>query len=194
MQELYKYLDNEWNHLNDGVRKSKHQFHLFTIATIDENKPEQRTVVLRGVNKERSSIYFHTDKRSPKLKNIESNNMVSALFYDSSRRVQLRINCFAYIEKSEKALIKIWNSMRAQSKLCYMGPFKPSEQIENFTPNLPRFSEKEITKKDEYLGLSRFCRVRLKVNELELLKLNYKGHKRMKFIFGKSITCKWIAS
>ena len=35
--------------------------------------------------------------------------------------------------------------MRAESKLCYMGPFAPGEQLSHFQPNLPNHNAQNIT-------------------------------------------------
>ena len=52
----------------------------------------------------------------------------------------------------------------------------------------------DLDKEDEHLGLSRFCRIRITIKKLDWLKLDYKGHQRLEFKFGKKIKTQWIAS
>ena len=58
------------------------------------------------MNSREPSITFHSDQRSKKLTDIGLNHEVSALFYDRSRRVQLRLSGKAKIEKEDKKLVK----------------------------------------------------------------------------------------
>ena len=84
--------------------------------------------------------------------------------------------------------------MRPGSKLCYMGPYAPSQKINQFEPNTLNKSAHDLDKEDEHLGLSRFCRIRITIKKLDWLKLDYKGHQRLEFKFGKKIKTQWIAS
>ena len=116
------------------------------------------------------------------------------MFYDKSRKVQLRINGIADIEEDIEHNKKIWDLMRPESKLCYMGPYAPSQKINQFEPNTLKKSAHDLDRKDEHLGLSRFCRIRIKIKELDWLKLDFKGHQRLEFKFGKKVKTQWIAS
>ena len=194
MQNTLEILSEEWSSLNDGIQSAGHHFHSFIFSTIRNNYPELRTVILRTVDEKSSSIYFHTDIRSKKLIDIKKNNSVGALFYDSGRRIQLRIQGLASVDSNSDSTKKIWRSMRDESKLCYMGPFAPSSTIESFLPNLPENSLNEIDQEDDKLGYSRFCRVKIVFKTLDWLQLHHKGHKRLQFKFEDKIRSKWIAS
>ena len=194
MLDPLKILDREWRELKLGVKKAKHDYHTFVFSTIHNDEPESRTVVLRALDKNKPQIWFHTDKRSQKISEIKKHKSVSALFYDTSRKVQLRINGKAILESNNKRNAKIWDSMSLDSKLCYMGPYAPSQQLPQFSPNLLRKPAQEINEKDYKLGLTRFCRVRIDIARAEWLHLDYQGHQRLKFQFNKTIKSEWIAS
>ena len=70
---------SQWNQLELAVKDAKHNYHLFALSTIDANSPDLRTVVLRNVNKNKYSISFHTDIRSPKFKQITKNTITPGL-------------------------------------------------------------------------------------------------------------------
>ena len=194
MLDPLKILDREWRELKLGVKKAKHDYHTFVFSTIHNDEPESRTVVLRALDKNKPQIWFHTDKRSQKISEIKKHKSVSALFYDTSRKVQLRINGKAILESNNKRNAKIWDSMSLDSKLCYMGPYAPSQQLPQFSPNLLRKPAQEINEKDYKLGLTRFCRVRIDITRADWLHLDYQGHQRLKFKFNKIIKSEWIAS
>ena len=194
MLEPFQIIKSEWKNINLGIQKAKHDYHSFVFSTVSKNSPDSRTVILRDFDENKPAIWFHSDRRSKKILHLEENENVSALFYDKSRKVQLRINGIADIEEDIEHNKKIWNSMRPESKLCYMGPYAPSQKISQFEPNTLEKSAHDLDKEDEHLGLSRFCRIRIKIKKLDWLKLDYKGHQRLEFKFGKRTKTQWIAS
>ena len=194
MLEPFQIIKSEWENINLGIQKAKHDYHSFVFSTVSNNSPDSRTVILRDFDEHKPAIWFHSDKRSKKILHLEENKKVSALFYDKSRKVQLRINGNADIEEDIEHNKKIWDSMRPGSKLCYMGPYAPSQKINQFEPNTLNKSAHDLDKEDEHLGLSRFCRIRITIKKLDWLKLDYKGHQRLEFKFGKKIKTQWIAS
>ncbi len=194
MLEPFQIIKSEWKNINLGIQKAKHDYHSFVFSTVLKNSPNSRTVILRDFDENKPAIWFHSDRRSKKILHLEENENVSALFYDKSRKVQLRINGIADIEEDIEHNKKIWDSMRPESKLCYMGPYAPSQKISQFEPNTLEKSAHDLDKEDEHLGLSRFCRIRITIKKLDWLKLDYKGHQRLEFKFGKRTKTQWIAS
>ena len=194
MLEPFQIIKSEWKNINLGIQKAKHDYHSFVFSTVLKNSPNSRTVILRDFDENKPAIWFHSDRRSKKISHLEENKNVSALFYDKSRKVQLRINGIADIEEDIEHNKKIWDSMKPESKLCYMGPYAPSQKISQFEPNTLEKSAHDLDKEDEHLGLSRFCRIRITIKKLDWLKLDYKGHQRLEFKFGKRTKTQWIAS
>ena len=194
MLEPFQIIKSEWKNINLGIKKEKHDYHSFVFSTVSKNSPDLRTVILRDFDEHKPAIWFHSDRRSKKILHLEENENVSALFYDKSRKVQLRINGIADIEEDIEHNKKIWDSMKPESKLCYMGPYAPSQKISQFEPNTLEKSAHDLDKEDEHLGLSRFCRIRITIKRLDWLKLDYKGHQRLEFKFGKRTKTQWIAS
>ena len=194
MLEPFQILKPEWENINLGIQKAEHDYHSFVLSTISSNGPDSRTVILRAFDEDKPAIWFHSDRRSKKILHLKKNEKVSALFYDKSRKIQLRINGFAHIEEDIKNNKRIWESMKPESKICYMGPYAPSQRINQFEPNTLEKSAHNLNEEDENLGLSRFCRIRIKIKKIDWLKLDYKGHQRLEFEFGKEIKVQWIAS
>ena len=128
--------------------------------------PEARTVVLRNANKSRNFISFHSDIRSKKYQQLKDNNNVCALFYDKSRKVQLRVNGLGEIEHKSKSCVKSWNKMSKESKICYLAPLAPSSTTSKFIPNLPSMTPHQITDKDEAYGYQNFCVINIKISKL----------------------------
>ena len=189
-----KVLDMEYLELNKAVKDRKHKYHCFYIATINLKTPKLRTVVLRSVEKDKNTISFHTDLRSQKINDLRLNNNVSVLFYDEERKIQVRGQGKAIIEENSAELKNLWSTMRAESKLCYMGPFAPGEQLSHFQPNLPNHNAQNISEESDIKGYNNFCRVTVHLEKLDWLQLDHKGHKRILFCLKKGSQPTWIAS
>jgi len=82
-----------------GVKDRKSSFHYTMLSTINNKIPESRTVILRNFNKDIFELNIHSDLRSEKINQIETNNNVSCLFYDDKKKIQIRINGIEKIEK-----------------------------------------------------------------------------------------------
>ena len=67
-------LDQIWDELAASLEVGGHPFHIFSISTIFNNKPDSRNVVLRNVNRNNKSVTFHTDTRSNKISQIKNDN------------------------------------------------------------------------------------------------------------------------
>ena len=195
MLDPLKILEEEWSNIKIGAKTSKHDYHSFVLSTIRNNNPDSRTVILRAFDVTSHLMWFHTDRRSKKILDLNKNEQISALFYDRSRRVQLRINGSASVDESSQSNREIWESMSPESKLCYTGPYAPSEPLTDYAPNIiVEKSAHEMNNDDDALGLTRFCRIRIKLNSLDWLQLDHKGHKRLEFNFNEEIEYRWIAS
>ena len=189
-----RILEIEYNEIQKAIKDGKHEYHCFYLATIDNKAPKIRTVVLRALNKNKNTLSFHTDLRSDKVKEIQLNRNVSALFYDKKRRIQIRIRGNAQLDENSNRLKKIWSSMRPESKLCYMGPFAPGEKLDQFQPNLPKHNAQNITTQNNKKGYENFCRVTIHLESLDWLKLEHSGHQRIYFSFNENSKPIWIAS
>ena len=180
---------NQWNQLELAVKDAKHNYHLFALSTIDANSPDVRTVVLRNVNKNKYSISFHTDIRSPKFKQITKNPNVSVLFYDVQARTQIRMIGTASICGDEDMLKSLWGKLSKESKDCYMGEVPPSGPLHGRT-TINKIKE---TNPDD--GYNNFARVTIHVSKMDVLLLHHLGHRRIEFkLDGKKPVHQWLAS
>lgn len=80
--------------LNRSNADRKHPFRYFYMATLDEY-PEVRMVVKRNFAPD-WSVLFYTDSRTPKVKQIRNNELVSALFYHPKKQLQIRMKGRAF--------------------------------------------------------------------------------------------------
>ena len=180
-------LNEELNDLHSAVKDAGHEYHLFTVATINDKIPEIRTVVLRDFNTKKYQISFHTDTRSPKYSQVKSNPAISALFYSTQKRTQLRLHGNATICKDQNLLNTLWNNINKDSKQCYQGEIPPSG-------NIPKSKIINDTS-SEMSGFENFSRISIEISSIEILRLHHLGHKRLLCNVSKNpIEFQWIAS
>ncbi len=178
-KEIYEKIESL---MSQALKNSAHPYRTFSLASIDEKMPSLRTVVLRDFSLEENHFDCHSDLRSPKIKQLEKNNEFSALFYSSEKKIQLRF----------KGNVEIFHK---NSITCYMGPYNPSDTLEEYHPNIPdNVQFKDPTEQDSLSGYNNFVIIRCHFYEIDFLKLKYSGHQRCKFILDKEkINVSWVA-
>ena len=67
MLEPFQIIKSEWENINLGIQKAKHDYHSFVFSTISKNSPDSRTVILRDFDEHKPAIWFHSDIRSKKI-------------------------------------------------------------------------------------------------------------------------------
>ena len=128
-------------------------------------------------------------------KQLEKNNEFSALFYSSEKKIQLRFKGNVEIFHKNSITKQRWDNITPSSKRCYMGPYNPSDTLEEYHPNIPdNVQFKDPTEQDSLSGYNNFVIIRCHFYEIDFLKLKYSGHQRCKFILDKEkINVSWVA-
>ena len=191
MTERKEILDKIWDELTLGLNSGKHPFHIFSVSTVKNNKPDSRTVVLRAVDKENKSISFHTDLRSKKVLQIKESENICALFYDKDSKIQLRIYGSASKESDSLLIKEKWNSSKEMSKLCYLNKISPSEVINESKDYL--YGKEELNNVE--LGIKNFSIINIKISQIDWLSLNHEGHQRLliNYTSNNKIEFDWVA-
>jgi len=113
-KEAFEQLKKE---LFNGVNKKGHPFRYFTLATLNNGRPKQRTVVLRKISKD-LKFTFYTDCRSPKIEQIKSNENVNLLFYHPKKLIQITIEGKAKQITNNEVTNTYWHALKTELKLC----------------------------------------------------------------------------
>ena len=176
-----EFLNSAFKELNTCITKSKHCYRIFSFATVKNNFPEIRSVVLRQFNPNRRSIIFHSDIRSPKIAEVKENSNVGLLFYCHQLKLQLRFRAFAHIHYKDSVTKSIFKTMRPDSKACYSYDFDPGKELALQTKEI----QLEDTKGSLVNPEENFSVVICNYSFLDLLYLTYKGHIRIHYNWDK---------
>jgi len=192
--KLEKIYQKIWNLLNNGLSDRNSAFHIPVFICGYEKKFDARIVVLRGINKDKLKIWFHTDIRSQKIKILKSNPLGSFLFYDKSEKIQLKIIGNIRINYQNQITEKSWNKTAHMSRQCYLGDKAPGTEVSiptsGLTDDVDNF---KYSIKDSEIGYKNFCVVEFFISSIEWLYLAAKGHRRAHFAFKEnSIEKKWL--
>ena len=74
-----------------GVLDKKSPYRYFVFSTSIKNNVNSRMVALRNFCSKKWELLLHSDCRSKKLQEIESNRNVSLNFWDPKKSIQLRV-------------------------------------------------------------------------------------------------------
>jgi pyridoxamine 5'-phosphate oxidase len=171
-----------WNRLVNGAIKGRDAFHTPCVGTISNGEVSMRTVVLRKAFPLERVLRFHTDIRSRKWKELVLNNSISALFYDASARIQLRVKGEAILHFNDDITSDAWQKTSLSSRRCYLTPYAPSSFSDNPTSGLSENIEQEkFTLEESEVGQEHFGIVSLHVKSIDWLWLNHAGHRRAFF-------------
>lgn len=171
-----------WLRLVNGAIKSRDPFHTPCVATIDSGEVNMRTVVLRKALPTLRELRFHTDTRSNKWKELAINNSISALFYDASSRVQLRVKGKAVLHFNNDITAEVWTKTALSSRRCYLTNESPSSFSAIPTSGLTEKIEQEnFTLEESEVGKEHFGIVAIQVQSIEWLWLHHAGHRRAYF-------------
>lgn len=168
-----------WELLVQSSNSANTPFHQGIVATINQNIPEQRTVILRNVDIYAKMLSFNTDIRSLKIEQLQVNNSVSWLFYDKILKVQLRMYAKAIVHHNNAVSELAWEKSRLSSRMCYTIIKKPGSFIDS-----PEFVEvNQISVEAELLDFARdnFAVIETQVYAIDFVFLNRNGNKRAYF-------------
>jgi 3-hydroxyisobutyrate dehydrogenase len=181
-----------WLQLVNGAIKSRSPFHTPCVATLNNSEVSMRTVVLRKALPLSKELRFHTDIRSNKWKELQNNNTISALFYDASTRVQIRVKGKTILHLNDEMTSEAWQKTTLSSRRCYLTEISPSSFSEIPTSGLSEEIEQEnFTLEDSEAGEQHFGIVSIHVESLEWLWLNHAGHRRAFFDYVQN-TSSWM--
>lgn len=155
---------------------TKHNFRFFSVATsgLAKQPAQSRIVVLRSFN-DNWEFEFYTDHRSSKVEEIKQNPRFSALFWDPSKRVQVRVEAKATIHNRDELARSRWERVQGDAKKAYNSPVVPGKKID---------SPEEAYKWPEEFSDNHFSVIRSVAVKVRILQIS--GMEHLAFSYQKS--------
>ncbi len=124
--------------LSRAVRDRRSPWRTPTLCTVGlDGWPQGRTVVLRAFDVERRCLRFHTDRRSGKVAQLGAEPRAQLHFYDSKRRVQLRLWVNIEVLTQGPEVERSWAAMGPMARRCYMAVAPPGTRSQTPTDGRP---------------------------------------------------------
>lgn len=186
--KIHTILNETWRHLSYAVETETHPWRLGTLATISDNRPRSRTVVLRAIDTEQRQLICYTDQRSDKVQELQANPWVEWVTYDPVTRVQIRLRGRAEVHTEDDLTARHWQASTPEHRRGYITVSAPGTKAEQASPNLPDYLFDRLPNDEEaQLGYENFAVIVCYVEHIDWLELRRNGHLSAQFLW----TDKW---
>lgn len=183
-----------WDLLSAGLKDRNESFHIPVFISGEKNLFDGRIVVLRGINKNKTNIWFHSDIRSNKIKTLKNNPYGTLLFYNKKEKIQLRVFGKVNIHHKNNFTEESWKKTAHMSRQCYLGKEPPGSNSLIPTSGLSEeIDNSKYTIEESEIGYENFCVIEVIIETIEWLYLASKGHRRAFFNFKNDhVEKKWL--
>jgi pyridoxamine 5'-phosphate oxidase len=187
-------LDSSWKILHKGVADFSHPFYRASLTTMDGNKPQLRTVILRGFSEKDRSLICHCDARTPKVSQVRKNPNVSWLFYHPKKWLQLRLSGIATIHTDDEMAESQWKEVKLHNRINYSAQIPPGSPTAEPISGLPDYLRDNVSKLQAKSNARKnFAVIVCHFDELDWLQLKLTGHIRAKFHWiGDRMDASWL--
>jgi pyridoxamine 5'-phosphate oxidase len=171
-------LEGIWTRLRRAADDPSSPLRLMSVATSNVNgRPSNRTLVLRGADRDAALIWFHTDRRSPKLTHLKANPYVSSVVYDPENRVQIRLDGKVTLHQGDSIAKHHWEQVSMAVRSAYGLPQGPGNRIEQPDPRAQVISQQIKSGRAED-GWQNFTVIEVAVDVIDWLQLGYGNQQR----------------
>ncbi len=176
-------LNWSWHLLFRATQQRQSQFRIPSIATVGiDGLPSNRKVVLREVRMAERQLYFYTDFRSAKVADLQQQPLLSWLFWDARRQLQIRVKARAQLHRGDELAKDKWQRIPVPARKDYAsitGPGQPLEAPDSDLP--PQWQSESLDQSLTEYAFEHFTVVVSTAEALDVLLLHRKGHQRVQF-------------
>lgn len=178
--QLELVFDQAWQLLLEGATRRHSPFHQGVLASLGADGVDARYVVLRGADRARHSLAFHTDRRSPKCAQLQAQPQVAWCFFGDG--VQLRCSGLAQLLDDDTRLQQAWDRTTRFGRRCYRVEQAPGSALDGPRSGLPPTAlDPNEPAEAADSGRPNFARVEVQLQRIDWLHLGHAGHRRALF-------------
>lgn len=157
-----------WQELERAAQARDHGWRVMTLATVEGQEAQARSVVLREVEARIRRITFYTDDRSPKVAQMAQQPRGSLLVWCPRLSWQLRLKVHLSQEQDLAKVQARWSRLHmTPAAQDYLSPLAPGEPLGR--------------EADERGSREHFAIVNAQVLSADWLELHAEGHRRAQF-------------
>ncbi len=118
-----------WRTLGRATVDRRSPWRAPVVATQSAWGPEARTVILRRADPSERRLCFHTDARSDKAGQLESNPRILWVFWDPRAQVQLRVRATATLHRGDAVARAEWEKQSPAARALFEGTGRPGAPL-----------------------------------------------------------------
>lgn len=189
--QLDDVLRSCWNLLFRATVQRNSPFRTPVLTTIADAQPNARTVVMRSVDTAERQLLCYTDMRSAKVKELKANSIVCWVFWDESRKIQIRATGKTKLHNQDELAQAKWKDIPVRNRKDYAtraAPGTPQSKSKDYLPEYWNEESLALEKTEDFF--ENFVVIVCEVTQLDWLHLHREGHQRAKFNWNEN-TSKW---
>ncbi len=180
--QISTILDETWLQLKSAADTETHPWRLGNLATVSDQRPRVRTVILRDVQTEARELFCYTDQRSDKISEITASPWVEWVTYDPVTRVQIRLRGTATVHMHDEKSEQHWGDSSPEHRRGYITVSPPGTKADSAVPNLPDYLFDRLPNDEEaQLGYENFAVIVCRIEHIDWLQLRRNGHLAAQF-------------
>lgn len=149
----------------------RHSFRYVVLSSANNESVNSRWVVLRRYT-EGGSFLIYTDARSEKVNDFKANSLVSLLFFNDRKGLQVRVNGKVITHHKNELTKKYWPGVKG---------FNDQSYTSELAPGTPIKSKDEAYKWSSIMDDENFMVLEIVPNTIDVLQLNGSEHIRAQF-------------
>lgn len=181
--DLEAMFESAWQRLEQAAVDPDSALRWPVVATVGNNGPSARLMVLRSVDRKARTLAFYTDRRAAKVDEIAADSRVAITGYDPAMRLQLRLHGTGKLLTGNDVAAR-WRAIGDSGRQAYATTQPPGSRLEAPGSGLPP----EIVPADSE---AHFAVFEVAVSRLEWLFLASSGHRRARYDYESGA---WVGS
>ena len=167
-----------WVRLTRAANEPANPLRLMAVASVaDDGRPANRMLVLRGADSSAGLVWFHTDRRSPKVHHFKTNPYVSAIAYDPREQIQMRLDGHVTLHQNDSLADRHWEQASLAVRAAYSMHHGPGEPLPVADPRAAVMRHEEKIGHVEH-GRSNFLVMQVHVETIDWLQIGLHGQRR----------------
>lgn len=171
-----------WGDMERAVADEANPFRTPVLGTTNLFECSMRVVVLRHADGVKRELVCYSDARAQKVHQLKLCEQAHWLFYDPSRRVQLRISAHTMVHHNDPIAREHWQRAPLAHRRNYSANQPPGSDIHAPGDAIsPELKSPKVTAKQLEPGYENFAVLVSTVDQIEFLQLADEGHVRAVF-------------
>ncbi|MHC5002963.1 MAG: pyridoxamine 5'-phosphate oxidase family protein, partial [Planctomycetota bacterium] len=168
-----------WRRLSRAASDPTHPMRLFTVASLArDGEPDARILVLRGASRDLRCLWFHTDRRSAKVRQLLGDGRICGVSYDPRDGVQLRVRGNARIRSDDEVAERHWQQTEMAARFAYAVNPGPGEPLVHPDPRMREHRASLTAVADHDAGRDNFAVIEMAIGSIEWLQIGELGDRR----------------